>query len=177
MTFDFSALPVGHVRSAVHAPDPVLSQPGIEVDPADPSVLTLAADLIATMRSHVGCVGIAAHQVGVPWRMFAVDVTGHPKAKTCHGLFVLCNAHVVESSRRERGREGCLSVPDFTGDVRRARRLVVAGQLPLTGELVTITTDAFEAVCVQHEMDHIEGVLFLDRVTGAHALHARQTYR
>ncbi|MGL5857676.1 MAG: peptide deformylase [Angustibacter sp.] len=171
------ALPPGRVRPVVRAPDPVLSQPGAQVDPADPDVVQLAADLLATRRAHPGCVGVAAHQVGVPWRVFAVDVTDHPKTRTCHGPFVLCNPTVIEASRRERGREGCLSVPDLTGDVRRARRLVVTGTLPVTGASITLATDAFEAVCLQHELDHVEGLLFLDRVAGAHALHARQAYQ
>lgn len=70
-----------------------------------------------------------------------------------------------------------MSVPDFTGDVRRATRLTVTGALPGTGEPVTIVTDAFEARAVQHELDHLEGKLFLDRVAGAHAIHARVTYQ
>jgi peptide deformylase len=69
-----------------------------------------------------------------------------------------------------------MSVPDLTGDVKRATRITVAGQLPLSGERVLITTDAFEARALQHEIDHCNGMLFLDRVTGAHALHARKVY-
>ena len=69
-----------------------------------------------------------------------------------------------------------MSVPDFTGDVRRASRVVMTGFLPGTGDEVTITTDAFEARAVQHELDHLDGLLFLDRVVGAHAIHPRQTY-
>ena len=69
-----------------------------------------------------------------------------------------------------------MSVPDFTGDVNRARRLHVRGQLPVTGEWVDIVTDAFEAVALQHEVDHTEGLLFLDQVAGPHAVHPRRTY-
>jgi len=169
-------LPLGAVRPVVHAPARVLATPGADVDPTDPQVAQLAADLLATQAVSPGCVGLAAQQVGVAWRVFSVDVSGHAKTRTCHGAFVLCNAEVVEASRRERGREGCLSVPDLTGDVKRARRLVVRGWLPVTGEEVVLTTDAFEAVALQHEIDHTDGLLFLDRVAGAHALHARQTY-
>jgi peptide deformylase len=170
------ALPAGAVREVVRAPARVLSTPGVDVDPTDPEVVRLAADLLATQAVSPGCVGLAAQQVGVAWRVFSVDVSGHPKARTCHGAFVLCNAEVLQASRWERGREGCLSVPDLTGDVKRARRIVVTGALPVTGEQVTLTTDAFEAVALQHEIDHTGGALFLDRVAGAHALHARQTY-
>jgi peptide deformylase len=82
----------------------------------------------------------------------------------------------VESSRNEKAREGCMSVPDLTGDVKRAGRVVVRGQLPGTGEEVTLATAAFEARALQHEVDHCAGLLFLDRAAGAHAIHPRKTY-
>jgi peptide deformylase len=166
----------GEVRPVVRAPDPVLSQSGEAVDPTDPATVALAADLVATMRVSPGCVGLAAPQVGVGARVFAVDVTGHPRAHTCHGPFVLCNAEVVTASRWQKGREGCMSVPDLTGDVKRAGNLVVRGALPGTGEEVTVTTDAFEARALQHEIDHCAGLLFLDRVAGPHAIFARKVY-
>ena len=136
---------VGVVRGVVRAPDPVLSSPGPEVDPTAPDIVQLAADLLATMRVSPGCVGLAAPQIGTAARVFSVDVTGHPKARTCNGPLVLCNARVVEAAQWQKGREGCMSVPDLTGDVKRAGRLVVAGLLPGTGEEIQITTDAFEA--------------------------------
>lgn len=170
-------LPPGVVRPVLLAPAPLLATPGADVDPTDPDVVQLAADLLATQAVAPGCVGLAAQQVGVPWRVFSVDVSAHPRTRTCHGALVLCNAVLVSATRRERGREGCLSVPDLTGDVHRARRVVVRGQLAGDGATVTLTTDGFEAVALQHEIDHTDGRLFLDRVAGAHALHARQTYR
>ena len=166
----------GRVLEVVRAPDPVLASAGERIDPTAPESVQLAADLVATMRVSPGCVGLAAQQVGIAAHAFCVDVSAHPKARTHHGTFVLCNAEVVEASRNDRGREGCLSVPDFTGDVKRASRLVVTGQLPGTGEQVTIATGAFEARALQHEMDHCHGLLFLDRVAGAHAVHPRQVY-
>ena len=108
--------------------------------------------------------------------MFCVDVSAHPKTREHHGTFVLCNAEVVGSSRNERAREGCMSVPDLTGDVKRATRLVVRGLLPGTGEEVVLEATAFEARALQHEIDHCQGLLFLDRVAGAHAIHQRKTY-
>ena len=69
-----------------------------------------------------------------------------------------------------------MSVPDFTGDVARGRSLVVSGQLPLSGEWVEVVTDGFEAVALQHEIDHTNGLLFLDRVSGPHGIHPRRTY-
>ncbi len=166
----------GEVLEVVRAPDPVLSTPGLEVDPCDDSVVQLAADLVATMRVSPGCVGLAAPQVGVGVRVFCVDVAEHPKTRTHHGTFVLCNAEIVESSRNERAREGCMSVPDLTGDVKRASRVTVRGRLPGTGEAVEVSTDSFEARALQHEIDHCAGLLFLDRAAGAHAIHARRTY-
>lgn len=167
----------GRVLEVVRAPAVVLSSPGEPVDPTDPATIRLAADLVATMRVSPGCVGLAAAQVGVGVQLFCVDVTQHPRARMTHGTFVLCNAVVVEASRNERAREGCMSVPDLTGDVKRATRLVVRAQLPGTGEQVIVTTDAFEARALQHEIDHCDGLLFLDRAVGAHAIHPRKTYR
>lgn len=169
-------LPDGEVLPVVAAPDPVLSTPCEPVEATDPATVQLAADLIATMRVSPGCVGLAANQVGLARRVFCLDVTEHPKTRTHHGVFVLVNPQILSATRKERGREGCMSVPDFTGDVKRATRLTVRGQLPGSGEFVEFGTDAFEARAIQHEVDHLDGLLFLDRVAGAHAIHARQNY-
>ena len=166
----------GAVRDVVRAPAPVLSTPGEAVDPRAAATVRLAADLVATMRVSPGCVGLAAPQVGVSAQVFCVDVSAHPKTRTSHGTFVLCNAVVLEASRNEKAREGCMSVPDLTGDVKRASRVVVRGALTGTGEEVTLTTDAFEARALLHEIDHCAGLLFLDRAAGAHAIHPRKTY-
>ncbi|MGS2613067.1 peptide deformylase [Micromonospora sp. LZ34] len=166
----------GEVLPVVAAPHPVLSRAGGEVDPTAAETVQLAADLIATMRVSPGCVGLAAPQVGVGAQVFAVDVTGHPKAVTVHGTFVLCNARVVEATRWKPGREGCMSVPDLTGDVKRASRLVVEAALPGTGAPVRLVTDGFEARALQHEIDHCAGLLFLDQVAGAHAVYQRKVY-
>ena len=174
---DPSVLANGTVRPVVRAPAAVLGQPGAPVDPREPDVVRLVADLVATMRISPGCVGLAAPQIGAEARVFVVDVTGHAKTRTGHGLVAICNAIVVSASGWRSGREGCMSVPDLTGDVRRAGRLVVAGQLPGTGQPLELATDAFEARALQHEIDHCAGLLFLDRVAGAHAVHQRKVYR
>jgi peptide deformylase len=166
-------LPEGRVRDVLRAPHPVLATPCIDVDPLDPEVVQLAADLLATQDVSPGCVGLAANQVGVGMRLFSLDVSRHPKSRTTHGRFVLINPVIVAATRNEKGREGCMSVPDFTGDVKRATRLTVTGLLPVTGERVDFETDAFEARAVQHEVD---GFVFLDKVAGAHAIHPRSTY-
>ena len=173
---EMEALPAGAVRDVLRAPASVLSSRCQDVDPTDLSTVALAADLLATMAVSPGCVGLAANQISIPARVFSLDVTGHPKARTTHGRFVLCNPVLVSVSRNERAREGCMSVPDFTGDVKRGSRLVVSGQLPGSGREVLLTTDAFEARAIQHELDHLDGLLFLDRVAGAHAIHPRKVY-
>lgn len=166
----------GQVRPVVEAPAPVLSQAAGAVDPTSSEVVQLAADLVATMRVSPGCVGLAAPQVGVSAQVFCVDVAAHPKTHTHHGVFVLCNAVITQSSRNEKAREGCMSVPHLTGDVKRASRITVVAELPGTGQKVEMSTDAFEARAVQHEIDHCAGLLFIDRVAGAHALYARKVY-
>jgi peptide deformylase len=164
------------VRTVVLAPGRVLSRPSADVDPRDPSVVELAADLVETMRAYPGCVGLAAPQVGDGRRVFCLDVTGHPKSRSCAGLVVLVNPELVTGEGPKLGREGCQSVPDLTGDVARFRRVLVSGALPGTGELRTYEADAFEARAFQHELDHLAGVLFLDRVAGAHAIFQRKRY-
>lgn len=169
-------LPTGRVLTVVSAPSSVLATPCPEVDPSDPATAQLAADLVATMRVSPGCVGLAANQVGISARVFSLDVSEHPKARISHGEFVLVNPVVEAATRRERAREGCMSLPDLTGDVKRASRVTVRGLLPATGQEVVIETDAFEARALQHEVDHLDGYLFIDRVAGAHAIHERRVY-
>jgi len=95
------ALPEGRVLPVRRAPDAVLGTPGADVDPTGPESVQLAADLLATQRVSPGCVGLAAQQVGLAVRMFSVDVTGHPKTRTCHGAFVLCHAAAVSATGEE----------------------------------------------------------------------------
>ena len=166
----------GRVLPVVTAPAAVLSAPAAPVDPRDPAIVEIAADLVATMRVSPGCVGVAAPQVGAGVRVFVLDITGHRKARSCHGLVVLANPRILAARQPEPGREGCMSVPDLTGDVARPARITVTGTVPGTGEQRTVTADAFEARAFQHELDHLDGLLFLDRVVGAHALHRRRRY-
>ncbi len=158
------------------APDPVLSSAAAAVDPTDLLVIALAEAMVAMMRAAPGCVGIAAPQVGASRRLFVLDVTGARRVASCHGLVVLCNPVVESSEGREVRREGCLSVPDLTGDVIRATSIVVRGLVPGTGAERLVEADGFEARALQHEMDHLDGLLFLDRVAGGHALFARKKY-
>jgi peptide deformylase len=109
-------------------------------------------------------------------RAFCLDVTGHKKANTVNGLVVLFNPLIVASSGHIAGREGCMSVPNFTGDVGRPARLTVRG-LNIDGETVTYESDEFEARAFQHEIDHLDGLLFLDRVESPQGIFARKVYR
>jgi len=154
----------------------VLSAPARAADPADPAVVLLAEQLVELMAATPGCVGIAAPQVGQGIRLFVLDVGGARRVQSYAGLVVLCEPELVSAQGAELRREGCLSVPDLTGDVSRASSVVVRGRVPGTGELRTVEADAFEARALQHELDHLRGLLFLDRVAGAHALFPRKRY-
>jgi peptide deformylase len=155
-------------------PDPVLGRRCEPVDPDAPAVVALAEAMVRLMRVSPACVGVAAAQVGHGWRLFVLDVTGHRRARSQHGLVVLCNPVLVEHAGEEIAREGCLSVPDLTGDVPRAGTVVVSGVVPGTGRTRVVEADAFEARALQHELDHLDGLLFLDRVRAPQAVHRRK---
>lgn len=142
-------------------PEGILKRRAVEMGAASDD--QLVADLIDTMRASPACVGLAAPQIGVLKRALVVDVTGHPKTTTCHGLVTMLDPVVIDSSGRTRGREGCLSVPNLTAEVVRAERTVVRGRAP-DGEEIVVATDGFEARAFQHEIDHLDGRLILDRV-------------
>ncbi|MGO9344589.1 MAG: peptide deformylase [Acidimicrobiales bacterium] len=164
------------VRPVVVLPEAVLSSPARRVGRIDDLARSLAVDLLDTMRASPACVGLAANQIGIPLRAFAVDVTGHRKARSCHGEFVLFDPEIVAVGSTETGREGCMSVPDLTGDVARATLVTVAG-IDVEGKRREITADAFEARAVQHELDHLDGLVFLDRCEGPHAVFRRKVYK
>jgi peptide deformylase len=164
-------------RRVLTRPDPVLAERSREIDPRAPGVLQLAESLVTTMRASPACVGIAAPQIGESVRMFCLDVTGHRKARSCAGLVVMVNPRIVERSGHVVMREGCMSVPDFTGDVGRAAEVVVEGFEPGTSRLFRIASNAMEARCFLHEIDHLDGFVFVDRVHDpATGLFARKTY-
>lgn len=164
------------VRPVLELPDPLLKRVSDPVGPIDDRALALAADLVDTMRARVACVGLAAPQIGVSLRAFVVDVTGHRKAVSCHGELVLFDPQIVAASGPVVAREGCLSVPSLTGDVARASSLVVRGTTPGGTDRV-VEVDAFEARAVLHEIDHLDGLLFLDRVSSLDSVFRRKVYR
>ncbi len=154
--------------------DPVLKRVAEPVGAVDPA---LAADLLDTMRVSPGCVGLAAPQIGASRRAFVLDVSGHPKGRPNHGLVVLFDPELVHSEGSEVRREGCMSVPDLTADVRRAVSVVVRGTGADGAERV-ISATGFEARAFQHELDHLDGLLILDRVASLRTdVFRRKTYQ
>jgi peptide deformylase len=145
------------VREVLLYPHPALKEVAREAH--EPGEITrVARDLEDTMDAFGHCVGLAATQLGEMLRIVVVDVSGHKKATTSNGRLVLVNPRIVETEGAEVGREGCLSIPDLTANVRRATRIEVeAGDR-------RIVSEGFEARCLQHEIDHLDGLLFLDRV-------------
>jgi peptide deformylase len=152
------------VREVLVHPDPLLKQVARRLAPEERELVErVAADLVDTMRAGPRCVGVAAPQIGELVRMIAVDCSQHPKATAHHGLLVLVNPAVVEATGSEIGREGCLSIPEITANVRRATAVVVEAA-DAAGAPQRIATEGFEARALQHEIDHLDGVLILDRV-------------
>jgi peptide deformylase len=151
------------LRPVLIYPAPLLKVVAPSCEGIDDTVRAVALDLLETMRAHPRCVGLSAPQIGVSLRMIAVDVTDHPKATACHGPMIIVNPEVSAHEGSELGREGCLSLPSITADVRRAVRIFVKG-FTLAGEDVGAETSGFEARAIQHEVDHLDGVLILDRV-------------
>jgi peptide deformylase len=164
------------IRPVVCLPDPVLSRPAAPVGVVDEVALQLAADLLDTMRASSHSVGVAAPQLGTSRRAFCIDVTGHRKVSSCHGELVLFDPVVLSAGPSEVGREGCMSVPDLTGDVPRATSIVVRGT-GVDGGPVTVEAEGFEARALQHELDHLDGLLFLDRIVADDRVFRRRVYR
>jgi peptide deformylase len=158
------------VREVLHYPHPALKAIAEPAALDSPETERAARDLLDTMVDFGHCVGLAATQLGDLTRIVAVDVTGHKKAQTESGLLLLANPRVVDEDGAEVAREGCLSIPHLTANVRRATSIAVeADALELTDDGLRaaprrIETDAFEARCLLHEIDHLDGILFLDRV-------------
>jgi len=166
------------VRTILRYPHPALKRIAAEPGVEDAGLIEeVARDLVDTMRAHPGCVGLAAPQLGQLVRIVAVDVSGHPKATTSHGLLVLANPQITDSSGEEIAREGCLSIPDLTANVRRATSVRIEGSEVDGGQRV-VDSVGFEARCLQHELDHLDGILFLDRVDSLKTdVFRRKTYR
>jgi len=137
----------------------IISEPVTEFN-AD--LLAFINDLEETVGVSAGGVGIAAPQVGFFKRLVIVDVSAKPNIKQ-HGHLILINPEITDWKGYAIGREGCLSVPDYTGNVIRAKRIHLVAQNE-KGEKYEYDMEGYEARAVQHEIDHLNGILFIDRL-------------
>ncbi len=151
------------VRPVLTHPHALLARPSVQVDPTAPQIVAFANLLVATLRASGG-IGLAAPQIGENIRLFAMDVSGHPDAISCAGLVVLANPRILARRGSTVFHESCKSVPYVTGDISRAAEVIVTGNVPGSGKNIVIPADGIEASCLQHEIDHLDGVVFLDRV-------------
>lgn len=139
-------------------PDPRLRKVAAPVTNIDDSIRRLAADMAETMYEAPG-IGLAATQVDVHQRLIVIDVS-----ETKNELLVLINPEIVADEGEQVGEEGCLSVPGIFDKVERAERVTVR-YLDLEGRAQTLEADGLLAVCIQHEMDHLQGKVFVDHLS------------
>ena len=163
------------VLELLQYPDPRLKQISSAVEQFDTRLQTFISDLEETMRAGPGGVGIAAPQVAHFERIVIVDVSSKPKINN-HGRLVLINPEILAWEGMVKGREGCMSVPDYTGNIIRADRIQLQANDEY-GRLQEYEMHGFEARAVQHEIDHLDGLLFLDRlVSRRHDLFHRKVH-
>jgi len=145
-------------------PDERLRQVSQLVKAIDNKIVSFISDLEETLNSLPGCVGIAAPQVGFFERIVIVDISSRPQHKN-HGHLVLINPVIKFSAGNSIGREGCLSVPEYIGKVQRSQNIEVEAQNEF-GDNVNYQMEGYEARAVQHEIDHLDGKLFIDSLVG-----------
>ena len=167
------------VQPILKYPHPVLKKMAHRVDAFDQSIQILIDDLLDTMQAGPGSVGVAAPQIGVSLRVCVVDVSNSRHGKdNNHGQLCMVNPEIIARSGSAVMRDGCMSVPDYTGDVERATEVTIRFLDGRTGEQRELTASGFEAVAIQHEMDHLDGLLFLDRIISiATGLFRRKSYK
>ncbi|MEJ2142132.1 MAG: peptide deformylase [Gammaproteobacteria bacterium] len=157
-------------------PDPRLKEISEPVEQFDDELKQFIVDLEETMRAGPGGVGIAAPQVGRFQRIAIVDVSEKPNTPN-HGKLILINPEITDWQGMKKGREGCMSVPDFTGNVSRAEKIKLRFQ-DINEQWHEHDMEGFEARAVQHEMDHLDGLLFLDRLVSRRSdLFKRKVYK
>lgn len=157
-------------------PDERLRQMSEPVTRFDDQLRTFIADLDETRLAGPAAVGIAAPQVNVFQRILILDVSGRKNTPN-HGHLVLINPEITHWEGFEMAREGCLSVPDYTGNVIRASRIRLTANDPF-GRPLEFAMEGYEARAVQHEMDHLDGTLFVDRVVSRRTdLFRRKVYQ
>lgn len=165
------------ILDILKAPDERLKQESAPVERFDGELRAFIADLEQTRLDGPAAVGIAAPQVGRLQRLVIVDVSGIRKPVPNHGHLVLINPEISHWEGYEVGREGCLSVPDYTGNVIRATHIRLKAQDPF-GAPLEFEMGGFEARAVQHELDHLDGTLFIDRVVSRRTdLFRRKVYQ
>lgn len=145
-------------------PNPILKQVCSPVEIVGRDVKRLISDMRETMESSSNCVGIAAPQVGVSSRIIIVNVSLNPKPHRNNGLLVMINPQIKYASGKLKSREGCLSVPGFTGNVVRKDKTEIE-YIDINCVKQTLKTSGFESIVIQHEIDHLDGYVFLDRVS------------
>jgi peptide deformylase len=147
-------------REILKYPNPILSQKALEIGEITPEIRQLALDMAEAMYEKRG-IGLAAPQVGECCRLIAVDTSG-PDERT--DLMFLVNPVIVSQEGEVEDEEGCLSVAQYRAKVKRSEKVVVKAK-DLDGNPVEIAADDVMAVCLQHEIDHLDGVLFIDRIS------------
>ncbi len=154
------------VREVLIYPDSRLKENCASIVSFDESAEQLLQDLVDTMVDAGHSVGIAAPQLGDLRRAAVVDVSKSKlgKKQENHGLLQMVNPEIIEKEGSQIVREGCMSVPEYTGNVTRYESIVVQF-LDQNQQLQVIRSEGFEAIAIQHELDHLDGFLFLDRVS------------
>jgi len=151
------------IREIKKFPDPVLRRKTAVVETIDSDLCRLIDDMVETMRAAPG-VGLAANQVGVPFQVAVIDIGDHEEEGKKHPLVVLINPEVLSQEGTVVAEEGCLSVPDFTEKVKRAARIKVRAK-DRSGKTFELDADGLMAKALQHEIDHLNGILFIDRLS------------
>ncbi len=152
------------VREIIVVGDPRLRQPSQKVQQITPEIRHLIDDMVETMRANDG-IGLAAAQVGELHQIVMVELPEDEEIPGSGQLYVVVNPEIVKASREtEEGIEGCLSVPGYVGEVERAEQIVIRG-LDARGKKFRLRPRGFLARVFQHEIDHIDGVLYIDRLT------------
>ena len=141
--------------------DPILRRKASRVKRVDASLEKLVADMVETMHDAPG-IGLAAPQVGVPLRLIVIQLPDEP-------LIVMVNPEIVKASEEYEVEEGCLSVPGYVGMIRRFQQVVVKGR-DLSGKEIRIKAADLLAEAFQHEIDHINGILYVDRLDNPNKL-------
>jgi peptide deformylase len=149
------------IRPLIFLPEPMLKAPSRKLERVDAGLRKLAADMLETMYDAPG-IGLAAVQIGEPVRMLVIDLAKDPEPRAPQ-FFI--NPEVVWSSQeRSVYEEGCLSIPDYYADVERPASVKVR-HIDLDGKELEITAEGLLATCLQHEIDHLNGVLFIDHIS------------